>query len=330
MKEITTGLFHNMRKISKRNELNLYYSILRIRKIEERIASEYSNWQIRCPVHLSVGQEAIAAPLQILFKNKINEVVSGHRAHAHYLGKGGDLKKFVCELYGKKNGSSGGKAGSMHLTDKKSGFILSSAIVGNSIPVGVGLAYSKKIKKEKGTILIFFGDAAVETGVFFESINFAVLKKLQIIFICENNFYSVYSNMKYRQPEKRKIFEMVRGLGIKTLKTNGNDPIKVYHTYLKAKDYISKIKKPIFLEFDTFRHYEHCGYLKDDHLKYRGKKEIDYWLNNDCLKKIYSRVNVKKIKILEKKIDKEIDAAFKFAKKSKFPNKSESKRKLYA
>ena len=96
MKVITTGLFHNMIKISKRNELNLYYSILRIRRIEEKIASEYSNWQIRCPVHLSVGQEAIAAPLQILFKNKINEVVSGHRAHAHYLGKGGDLKKFVC------------------------------------------------------------------------------------------------------------------------------------------------------------------------------------------------------------------------------------------
>ena len=86
--------------------------------------------------------------------------------HSHYLGKGGDLKKFICELYGKKNGSSGGKAGSMHLTDKKSGFILSSAIVGNSIPIGVGLAYSKRIKKEKGIVLIFFGDAAVETGCF--------------------------------------------------------------------------------------------------------------------------------------------------------------------
>ena len=140
----------------------------------------------------------------------------------------------------KKNGSSGGKAGSMHLTDKKSGFILSSAIVGNSIPIGVGLAYSKRIKKEKGIVLIFFGDAAVETGVFFESLNFAILKKLQVIFVCENNFYSVYSNMKYRQPQNRKISDMVKGIGIKTLKINGNDPRKVFNTYAKQRIMLKK------------------------------------------------------------------------------------------
>ena len=319
-----------MKKISKKDKLDLYYSILRIRRIEEKIAKEYNNWKIRCPVHLSIGQEAIGAPLQKLFKSHKDEVVSGHRAHSHYLGKGGDLKKFICELYGKKNGSSGGKAGSMHLTDKKSGFILSSAIVGNSIPIGVGLAYSKRIKKEKGIVLIFFGDAAVETGVFYESLNFAILKKLQIIFICENNFYSVYSNMKYRQPQNRIISKMVKGIGIKTLKTNGNDPIKVFNTYCKAKDYVKRFKKPIFLEFETFRHYEHCGFLKDDYLNYRKKSEINYWLKNDCLKKLHSTVNKKELVFFESKINKEIETAFDIAKKSKFPRNSESKNKLYA
>jgi TPP-dependent pyruvate/acetoin dehydrogenase alpha subunit len=319
-----------MKKITKKDELDLYYSILRIRRIEEKIAKEYANWKIRCPVHLSIGQEAIGAPLKKIFSSNKDEIVSGHRAHAHYLGKGGDLKKFICEIYGKKNGSSGGKAGSMHLTDKKSGFILSSAIVGNSIPIGVGLAYSKKIKKETGVVLIFFGDAAVETGVFFESLNFAILKKLKVIFICENNFYSVYSNMKFRQPQNRKISKMAKGIGIKTLNSNGNDPMKVYKTYWKAKDYVTRFKKPIFLEFETFRHYEHCGFRKDDHLKYRKKTEIDYWLRNDCLKKLHTKVNEKKLINFEKKINKEIHTAFEIAKKSKFPSNSENKKKLYA
>ena len=156
----------------------------------------------------------------------------------------------------------------MHLTDKKSGFILSSAIVGNSIPIGVGLAYSKRIKKEKGIVLIFFGDAAVETGVFFESLNFAILKKLQVIFVCENNFYSVYSDMKYRH-HSRKISEMAKGIGIK-IESNGNDPIKVLKL-IASKGLSKRFKKPIFWRFETFRHYEHCGFLKDDHLNYRKK-----------------------------------------------------------
>jgi len=323
-----------MKNLSNNTELNLYFSILRIRKIEERIAEEYSSWQIRCPVHLSVGQEAIGAPLKMIFNDKKDEVVSGHRSHSHYLGKGGNLKKFLCELYGKKNGSSGGRAGSMHLTDKNCGFILSSAIVGNSIPIGVGLAYAKKIKREKGLVLIFFGDAAVETGVFFESVNFAILKKLPIIFVCENNFYSVYSSMKYRQPNKRIISNMASGLGIKSVNVDGNDPQLVYKTYLKAKKYIKKNNGPIFIEFKTFRHFEHCGYLKDDHLKYRNKSEIKYWLNKDCLKKIKKKIvrkyNEKLLSNLERSINKEINLAFQFAKRSKFPKNTDSKKKLYA
>ena len=142
-------------KISHQIISQIYYQILIIRKIESKISEEYSEWKMRCPVHLSIGHESIAAPLSVLFRNKIYEVLSSHRAHAHYLGKGGNLFKLISEIMGKSTGCSGGKGGSMHLTDIDVGFLLSTAIVANSIPVAAGVALSKKIKKEKGLVLSF-------------------------------------------------------------------------------------------------------------------------------------------------------------------------------
>ena len=234
-------------KISSKIISQIYYQILRIRKIETKISKEYSEWKMRCPVHLSIGQESIAAPLSILFKNKKYEVLSSHRAHAHYLGKGGNLFKLVSEIMGKSTGCSGGRGGSMHLIDKDVGFLLSTAIVANSIPVAAGVALSKKIKKEKGLALAFFGDGAIEEGVFYETINFSIIKNLPIIFICENNRYSVYSNMDVRQPKNRKIHKMVEKIGIKSLFSNGLNAIEIYQKYLYAKNYVEKKNKPIFL-----------------------------------------------------------------------------------
>ena len=261
----------------------IYYQILRIRKIELKISKEYTEWKMRCPVHLSIGQESIAAPLSVLFKNKKYEVLSSHRAHAHYLSKGGNLFKLISEIMGKSTGCSGGRGGSMHLTDKKSGFLLSTAIVANSIPVAAGVALSKKIKKEKGLVLAFFGDGAVEEGVFYETINFSIIKNLPIIFICENNKYSVYSKMEVRQPKDRKIHKMVEKIGIKSLFSNGLDVTEIYQKYLYAKNYVEKKNKPIFLEFNTYRYLEHCGPFNDDNLKYRPKKEVDFWKKKDPL-----------------------------------------------
>ena len=121
----------------------IYYQILRIREIE-KISKEYTEWKMRCPVHLSIGQESVAAPLSVLFKNKKYEVLSGHRAHAHYLGKGGNLFKLISEIMGKSTGCSGGRGGSMHLIDKDVGFLLSTAIVANSITSCCGCCFIKK------------------------------------------------------------------------------------------------------------------------------------------------------------------------------------------
>ena len=176
----------------------LLFSMKRIRMIEEAIAARYPDGKMRCPTHLSIGQEAVAAIAGILFAD-VDMAVSSHRAHAHYLGIGGNLNAMIAELYGKATGCSGGKGGSMHLVDRSVGFAGSTAIVANTIPVGVGIALAMKIKDSTGICCVFLGDGAVEEGVFYESVNFTALHKLPVIFLCENNFYSVYSPLSRRE-----------------------------------------------------------------------------------------------------------------------------------
>lgn len=299
----------------------LYRKALRIRNIELEISRRYSSNQIRCPVHLSVGQEGIAAACALVMK-KLDFAVSTHRGHAHYLAKGGDLKKMIAEIYGKVTGCSKGIGGSMHLMDLNVNFMGSSAIVGNSIPVGVGLGLSAKLKKKNQISYVFFGEGATEQGVFYESINFAIIKKLPVVFICENNLYSVYSDLKYRQPKTRKIYQLVKSFGIQTYKCNGNNVLDSYNTLVKARKFLLKKKQPVFIEFSTYRWLEHCGPNYDNDLKYRSEKEFNFWKKKDPIKKLkrYLKKNFSHEKA-EKRINNEINNAFKFALRSKFPSK---------
>ncbi len=303
--------------------LKIYKNFLLIRNCDEKIAQKYTEWKMRCPTHLSVGQEMVSACINEIFSNK-DVAVSSHRAHAHYLGKGGNLNKMIAEIFGKVTGCSKGKGGSMHLIDPNCNFLGSTAIVGNTIPVGVGHAMNLRLNRKKNVSLIFFGDAGVETGVFFESINFAILKNLPAIFICENNFYSVYTPLKERQSQTKTISSRVGGLGIKTFRVNSYDWKTVIDILNFSRNYVLKNRKPIFLEFLTYRKYEHVGYLNDDHLKYRSMSEINFWKKKDPLKKIYLFLKNKKISErylsnIEKKINLKIDKAFLYAEKSPFP-----------
>jgi len=299
----------------------LYREALRIRNIELEISRRYSSNQIRCPVHLSIGQEGIAAACALVMK-KLDFAVSTHRGHAHYLAKGGDLKKMIAEIYGKVTGCSKGIGGSMHLMDLNVNFMGSSAIVGNSIPVGVGLGLSAKLKKKNQISYVFFGEGATEQGVFYESVNFAIIKKLPVIFICENNLYSVYSDLKYRQPKTRKIYKLVKSFGIQTYKCNGNNVLDSYNTLIKARNFLLKKKQPVFIEFSTYRWLEHCGPNYDNDLKYRSEDEFNNWKKKYPIKilKQYLKKNFSHEKI-EKKIKNEINNAFNFALRSKFPSK---------
>ena len=196
--------------------LELLRSMTRIRMVEEEIAKRYPEQQMRCPVHLSIGQEAAAVGVCAALQ-PTDWAFSGHRNHAHYLAKGGNLKAMLAEIYGKATGCCGGKGGSMHLTDQASGFIGATPIVGSTVPIAVGAALTAQREGKGRVVVVFLGDGAMEAGVVHESLNFAALKKLPILFACENNLYSVYSPLDVRQPNQRTISDLAAGHGVKKI-----------------------------------------------------------------------------------------------------------------
>ena len=295
---------------------NIWKNIFRIRYVEEQIALEYHKGEMRCPTHLSIGQEAPSAALSLLISNK-DFSVSTHRGHAHYLAKGGCLKSFISEIYGKVSGCSRGKGGSMHLIDLEVNFMGTSAIVGNSIPTGTGLALAAKLNNANQISIIHIGDGAIEEGSFYESINFSIVKELPALFFCENNLYSVYSSLDVRQPKGRSLYKLAEAIGSYSIKIDGNCPFECYRKIKDAINYCRNKKKPVFLEFSTYRWLEHCGPNNDDNLSYRPKEEIDYWIKKDPVAFLESSLT-KEEKIKYEKycslLNKEINDAFDFAK----------------
>lgn len=313
----------------------LLFQMKRIRVVEEEIARRYSENKMRCPTHLSVGQEAVAAGVGLALRRS-DLAVSGHRAHAHYLGKGGDLPAMLSEIYGKATGCSHGKGGSMHLIDESVGFMGSTAIVAGTVPVGVGLAYGIKFKRTDQVSCVFHGDAVVEAGVFFESVNFAVLKKLPVLFICENNLYSVYSPLRVRQPEGRSIAGMVEGLGLAAGCGDGNDVAGVYEMVSEALARIREGGGPRFLEFSTYRWREHCGPFYDNDLGYRTESEFLDWKAKEPIGRseslLQSRgvISASDAGQMDAAIASEVNVAFEFADASPFPEAASAYADLYA
>jgi len=320
--------------MKQRISYELLRRMKRIRMVEETIAERYPEGKMRCPTHLCTGQEAVSAAVGLALRGD-DFAVSSHRAHGHYLGKGGDLNAMMAEIYGKATGCSSGKGGSMHLIDESVGFMGSTAIVGGTIPVGVGLGLSIQLTGSDQISCIFLGDGAVEEGVFYESVNFAVLKKLPVLFICENNFYSVYSPLAVRQPKGRAIYKMVKAMGCPVNKKDGNDVEAVYKIVTKTIGSIRQGEGPYFLEFDTYRWREHCGPNFDNDLGYRTNQEYLKWKKRDPIllfeKKLLNYKDMSKENMIEMEatIKQEVDGAFVFAEKSPFPLADELGKDVY-
>jgi len=306
-----------------------------LRFVEEEIAERYSEGKMRCPTHLCIGQEVLAVAVGLALE-KDDFVVSGHRAHGHYLGKGGDLKKMIAEIYGKATGCAAGIGGSMHLIDKEVGFMGSTALVGGTIPVGVGLALSIRLSKASQISCVFFGEAATEEGVFYESVNFAALKQLPVLFICENNLYSVYSPLNVRQPAARNICQVVASMGIPAEYGDGNNAIEVYNKVSDAIKSIRNGKGPYFFEFETYRWREHCGPNFDNDLGYRTEEEFLSWKAKDPVALLETKlldcgvISQEDIQKMVANIQDEVDQAFIFAEQSPFPEPEEAFTDLYA
>jgi TPP-dependent pyruvate/acetoin dehydrogenase alpha subunit len=316
-------------------KIKLYSKMVLIRTVEETIAERYDQQKMRCPTHLSTGQEAVSAAVGMALQ-KEDQAVSTHRSHGHYLGKGGNVSRMIAEIYGKEGGCSKGKGGSMHLIDLSVGFMGSTAIVGNSIPIGAGLALANKLDKSNHISCIFIGDGAIEEGVFAETVNFCAQKNLPVLFLCENNFYSVYSPISVRQPKKRKIYKMVESMGIPGFKGNGNDVFSVYKSVLETISIIKKGGGPRFMEFNTYRWREHCGPNYDNNIGYRTEDEFLEWKKKDPIlfaeKKLLEQniLTHQLIHSINQLAKEEVDKAFQFAEESPFPKKKDAFKDVYA
>lgn len=231
--------------------------MLLIRRVEEEIIRRYPKQLMRCPVHLSIGQEAIAVGVCYHLKPE-DKIFSTHRCHAHYLAHGGSLEKMALELHGKVGGCMDGRGGSMHLMDKN---IMSIPIVASAIPLAVGAALANKIDGNGNIVVCFFGDAAVEEGVFHEAMNFASLMQLPIIFVCENNGYSVDTHISKRQP-KNSIVSMALAKGVESYRMSGQDVFEIAEC---MEEMIKRTRKnqPCVMLFNTQRSHVHCGIDKE-------------------------------------------------------------------
>ena len=298
-----------------------YRSFYLIRRVEEEIVKVYPTDKIKSPVHLSIGQEAISVGVcQSLCPEDV--VFGTYRGHAMYLAKGGSLKKMIAELYGKVTGCAKGKGGSMHLVDQESRVMGTSAIVGTTIPLSVGYAYTLKFKCSSSIVVSFFGDGAVDEGAFHESMNFAALKRLPVLFICENNFYAIHSHHLSRHHSDN-IFERAKTYGMPAERIIDGDIFKIYD---RVRFYSEKMRAgsgPAFIECVICRWKEHVGPNDDFVLGYRDEQEIRCWQERDQLVVLRGLLDPVVREAIESKVEQEIEEAFEFAENSAFPGQAE-------
>jgi TPP-dependent pyruvate/acetoin dehydrogenase alpha subunit len=300
---------------------DIYRVLYLIRRVEERIAEIYPSDKIRSPVHLSIGQEAtsVAACLPL----RPDDVVFGtYRGHGIYLAKGGDLDGMIAELYGKATGCAKGKGGSMHLADPDHGVMGTSAIVGTTIANAVGYAYATRLLGDGRVVASMFGDGATEEGVFTESVNFAALHRLPIVFVCENNQYAIHSHVRARQATDM-LVERVRTYGVDARRVPRNDVLLMLDTMTAAVEKARHGEGPVFLEFETYRWREHVGPGEDYDLGYRSREDLEPWIADDQVPRLGAMLADAERQRVEAEVDRSIEQAIAFAESSPFPDPSE-------
>lgn len=315
---------------------NLYKTMLKIRLCEESLVVPITKGEVKCPCHLCSGQEAIAVGVCANL-DKDDYVFGTHRSHGHYIAKGGEMSELIAEIYGKETGCSHGRGGSMHLIDIEKGVMGAAPIVAGTIALAVGAALACKIKKENRVAVSFFGDGATGEGVLYEALNFASLKKLPILFACENNYYSTHMPIGECRPSDN-IYKIGIPFCLASWRVDGNDVLKVYDATRKAVEICKKGDGPVFIEFMTYRLRGHVGpddNIQGTHTDIRPIEEIERWNKKDPIlrfkkflvkNKVFSKDDLQSI---QKELETEIDNAYVFAKNSPYPEKDELKKYVF-
>jgi 2-oxoisovalerate dehydrogenase E1 component len=298
--------------------------MLRIRRIEERIAERYAEQEMRCPVHLSVGQEAAAVGACLALTPE-DLIVTSHRGHGHYLAKGGSLQAMLAELYGRASGCCGGRGGSMHLFDVAAGVLGSVPIVASSVPLALGAGLHLTRTGLPRVSVAFLGDGATEEGVFHECLNLAAVQRLPVVFFVENNLYSVYTPLAERQPA-RPLTALAAAHAMPALAADGNDVQAVWRAMSQAVDRARAGAGPTLVVVDTYRFLEHCGPGDDDALGYRPEGELEAWLERCPVARLRATLEADGVldggahACFEAEIAREIDEAFESARAAPFPH----------
>ena len=306
----------------------VYRSLRLIRRMEEKIVEIYPSDKIKSPVHLSIGQESVSVGVCDVL-NPDDVVGATYRGHAAYIGKGGDIKRMMAELYGKGTGCGAGKAGSMHLVDMSQNILGMSAVVGSTVPVAAGYAHALKQEGKRRIVVCFFGDGATDEGVIYETLNFSSLRKLPILFVCENNGYAIHSPVKNRWATEM-LCERVRTYGIPATHLADDNVFTVRDVAEKAVAAIRAGEGPQFMECKTYRWLEHVGIERDYDDGYRDRDEFAPWLANDQVVAVGNMLAGDQRQAIDDEVESLVAEAVDFAETSPWPEPEDLYKYVFA
>jgi len=313
----------SLQGVARETAVALYRFMLRLRRCEEALAREYHPAdEMRCPVHFCIGQEAVPAALSVAL-NREDYLFSHHRSHGYYLAKGARMNAMFAELYGRQTGANGGRAGSQDISSTADNFF-SGAILAGATAIAGGAALGFQLRGESRVAAAGFGESATDEGLFWETVNYAALRRLPLVLLCENNKYSVFSPQLKRQARDN-LSERVAAFGMRSVPLFGNDVIRVHAEVAAAVERARAGGGPTFIEAYTYRWSGHYGPESDDLVGYRSQEELDAWKANCPIRLLEEAMHVQgwlepaARSDMEAAIDQEIGAAFQFAKGSAFP-----------
>jgi pyruvate dehydrogenase E1 component alpha subunit len=318
-------------KITKDTYLQWYELMQLLRKFEEKAGMLYGQQKIRGFCHLYIGQEAIAAGMMSVIRPE-DAVITAYRDHGLAIAKGISSKAAMAELYGKETGCSKGKGGSMHFFSKEHGFYGGHGIVGGQIALGAGIAFAEQYKGTDNVCICFMGDGAVRQGALHETFNMAMLWKLPVVFICENNFYAMGTSVK-RSSNVTDIYKLGLAYDMPSKAVNGMICEDVHKAIGEAVERARKGDGPTFLEIKSYRY---KGHSMSDPAKYRAKEEVEEYKRQDPIEVTKKQILDKKyateadLTAIDEKIKEIVEEAVNFAEESAYPDASELFKDIYA
>lgn len=298
----------------------VYWQMLLIRRFEEKLCELYPTDAIKSPIHLSIGQEAVSVAICMALQ-EADFISNTYRCHGTHIAKGADINQMMTELFGKNSSIGKGKAGSMHLCDITKGILPASAVVGTTIPVSTGYALSNKMLKNNKVIACMFGDGATEEGCFTESVNFAGLHSLPIVYICENNQLAIHTPI-HKRWSARNICKRVQTYGLKTYHIDSGD---VFEMITQCKEAVEHARNngPVFMEIMTHRYLEHVGPCCDAEHPYRDTEYEKTWRSKDQITKLETELPRGDVDTIKSQVDKDIEAAVQFANNMPYAGREE-------